>query len=94
MLQFALCNVGSACREDFREANGSEGDMWPEETMTVRAGRIRTEKNRLKLNQYQPPLVPRYTEVGYKKEKLNPDTYAYLMEWYNKASRSRTSEKW
>eukprot|EP00904_Undaria_pinnatifida_P011948 jgi/Undpi1/7884/HiC_scaffold_24.g10356.m1 len=92
--EFALCNVGSACREDLHLAGGNTGDMWADETMTVRTGRYRSEKNRLKLNQYQPALVPRYTEVGYKKEKLNPETYAYLMEWYNKAARSRTSEKW
>ena len=35
-----------------------------------------------------------FVQVGYKKEKLNPETYAYLMEWYNEASRSRKSEKW
>lgn len=27
------------------------------------------------------------SQVGYKTEQLNPDTYAYLMEWYIKAAR-------
>lgn len=62
-LQFSWCNVGSACREDFRKANGSEYEIWPELNPKERKTRIRSEKNRLKLNEYQPMLVPKYTEV-------------------------------
>lgn len=61
--QLLVCNVGSACLEDLREANGSKVDMWPEIGPTMRINRIGSEKNRLKLNKYQPAVVPKYTEV-------------------------------
>lgn len=35
-------------------------------------------------------------QLGYKKEKLNPDTYAYLMEWYHSQMENKVpvTEKW
>lgn len=79
--QFALCNVGSACREDFRNANGSEDKMWPELDAQARKSRIHSERNRLSLNEYQPPVVPKYTEVSHHSESrsINIDSVWWLL---------------
>eukprot|EP00903_Cladosiphon_okamuranus_P005880 g5816.t1 len=94
--EFAVCNVGSSCREEYNRANGSESDMWPGEEASMARTRLQSERSRVKLNEYQPAIVPKFTELGYKKEKLNPTTYAYLMEWYTAMMESRepTVEKW
>lgn len=67
--QTLICNMGSSCRDEFRAVNGSEKDMWPELADRVRLDRINGERNRLKLNKYQPPLVPTFTEVSNKIHK-------------------------
>lgn len=33
-------------------------------------------------------------QVGYKKEKLDPELYEYLMDWYGKPARRKTTETW
>ncbi|CAM9324034.1 unnamed protein product [Pylaiella littoralis] len=78
----AVCNVGSSCRVEYTRANGTVDKMWPGEEDRIAVLRLGSERNRLKLNEYQPALVPKYTELGYKKEKLDPATFAYLIEWY------------
>lgn len=61
--QELVCNVGSACRDEYRQANGSDMNIWPDEETRVQFTRLQTEKNRLMLNKYQPSLVPKFTEV-------------------------------
>lgn len=33
-------------------------------------------------------------QVGYKKEQLDPDTYQYVMDWYNSTKGNGITEKW
>ncbi|CAB1098264.1 unnamed protein product [Ectocarpus sp. CCAP 1310/34] len=93
--EFAVCNVGSSCRGEYNRANGTLNKMWQEEIGIVWK-RINSERSRVMLNEYQPVTVPKFTELGYKKEKLNPDTYAYLMEWYHSQMENKApvTEKW
>ncbi|CAM9285535.1 unnamed protein product, partial [Hapterophycus canaliculatus] len=95
--EFSVCNIGSSCREEFNEANGSVAKLWVEsEDFDIASKRLNSERSRVKLNEYQPAIVPKYTEIGYKKEKLNPETFAYLLQWYESQimARDPVVEKW
>lgn len=58
-----MCNVGSSCREEYNRANGSESNMWPDEDTSMARKRLHSERSRVKLNEYQPAIVPKFTEV-------------------------------
>lgn len=62
--QWAVCNVGSSCREEYIRANGTSDKMWVEGPEGVAESRLGMERNRLKLNEYQVAIVPKYTEVS------------------------------
>ena len=64
MEQFAVCNVGSSCREEYARANGSDAEMWVDEGGSIARMRLNSERNRVRLNEYQPAVVPKFTEVS------------------------------
>lgn len=58
-----MCNVGSSCREEYVHANGSESKLWLDEETGMARKRLNSERSRVKLNEYQPAIVPKFTEV-------------------------------
>ncbi|CAM9160642.1 unnamed protein product [Choristocarpus tenellus] len=89
-----VCNLRSACLEEFSEANWSLEALWPDTNEETRKARTRCEKSRIALNRNQPVAVPKFTEVGYLKSRVPEETFAAIRDWHSQNVGTEKVEKW